>query len=298
MRCFAKRFGVCLSAILFAGAGSLFAEEQASSKTTNGVSDKKLVATTAPKKASKVDQQAGTEVEFFQAIRDKQLEVDFIAKDATQATVIFRNQGKQPISIKLPETFAAVPVLGQGFGGDMGGGMGGGGMGGGGGGGAQGMGGGMGGGGMDMGGGMMGGGMFRVDADKPRKMTVATVCLEHGKLDPTPRMKYAIVPLPALNGDPKVAEVCRMLGEGKVAQNTAQAAAWHFANGLSWQELAAKPRLISKYTGVQMFFSPNELQSAHRLVTKIQVDVAESETEDSSPGLSYSENSTATESAK
>ncbi len=38
-------------------------------------------------------------------------------------------------------------------------------------------------------------------------------------------MKYKIVRLEQVNGDPQVAEVCKLLGYGKVNQTTAQAAA-------------------------------------------------------------------------
>ncbi len=112
-------------------------------------------------KSWKGQEEPGIEVELFRAIADKQLDVEYVAKDATQANLIFRNQSSEPLNIKLPETFETVPVLEQrmgGMGGMGGGGMGGmGGMGGGGMGGmggGQGMGGGMngGGGGMDMGG--------------------------------------------------------------------------------------------------------------------------------------------------
>jgi len=140
----------------------------------------------------------------------------------------------------------------------MGGGMGGGGMMGGGGG----M---MGGGGMGgMGGGGMGG-MMRVEADVPRKMTVATLCLNHGKADPNPRMKYKVVRLAEVNDSPVIEECCKALATGKVSQNTAQAAAWHVANGLTWEELVRKPRRISDYTGIEMFFSGFEVQAAMRL---------------------------------
>ena len=154
-------------------------------------------------------------------------------------------------------------MMGGGGGQGMGGGMGGGGMGGmmGGGG----MGGMMGGGGMGgMGGGGMGG-MMRIDADVPRKMTVATVCLNHGKADPNPRIKYKLVRLAEVNDSPVIEEFCKALAAGKVSQNTAQAAAWHVANGLSWQELVHKPRVISQYTGVEMFFTGFEVQAAMRL---------------------------------
>jgi len=157
--------------------------------------------------------------------------------------------------------------------GGMGGGMGGmgGGMGG--------MGGGMGG----MGGGGMMGGMMRVEPDRPRKFTVATLCLEHGKPDPNPRMKYRVVRLSEVNPSPEVAELCKAVAMGKIHQNTAQAAAWHIANGLSWDELSRKPRVISEYTGIEYYFSPFEIQNALRLTSMARV-AAEQNQSTASPG--------------
>ena len=209
-------------------------------------SPKKSVKSTSaeaktPAKRSSRKAQAKT-VEMFQAMEEGLLTVDFIGKDAKEANLIFKNKGNEPINVVLPATFGAIPVLAQGM---MGGGMGGGGMGG------------MGGGGM--------GGMMRVDADVPRKMTVATLCLNHGKADPNPRMKYKVVRLAEVNDSPVIEEFCKALAAGKVSQNTAQAAAWHVANGLTWEELVHKPRRISDYTGVEMFFSGFEVQAAMRL---------------------------------
>jgi hypothetical protein len=240
--------------------------------------------TTAVSKRSNAKAQKAKEVksvEMFKAIEDGLISVDYIGKDAKEANVIFKNKTGDALDIVLPPTFGAVPVLAQmGMGGGgmggMGGGMGGmgggqgmgGGFGGGMGGGMGGMGGGMGGmgGGMGgMGGGM--GGMFRVEPDKPRKVNVATVCLEHGKHDPNPRMKYKIVRLSEVNSSPVVDELCKALANGKVSQNIAQAAAWHVANGLTWQELVKKPRVVSQYTGVEYYFSRYEVENAIRLVS-------------------------------
>ncbi len=245
---------------------------------------KKTVST--KKTSSKKEKEEAKTVEMFKAMDDGLLVVDYIGKDATEANLIFRNKTGAPLNVVLPSTFGALPVLGQmmggggmGMGGMGGGGMGGGGMGGGGmgGGGGQGMGGGMGGGGMGgMGGGGMGGGgmgmggggmggMMRVDTDKPQKMTVPTLCLNHGKADPNPRMKYKVVRLSEVNDSPVIEELCKAVASGKVSQNTAQAAAWHVANGLTWEELVRKPRVISEYTGVEMFFSKFEVEAAIRL---------------------------------
>ena len=166
-------------------------------------------------------------VELFAAMAAGDVEAKVIPKDSTNATVLITNKTDRPLAIKLPEAFAGVPALAQ-FGGGRGGmgGMGGGGMGG------------MGGGGMGgMGG---GGGFFNVAAEKVGKIKVATICLEHGKADPRPRIPYTLKPLEEFNDDPHVYEVCSMLGHGEIDQRAAQVAAWHFTDAMSFEELAAK----------------------------------------------------------
>ena len=151
---------------------------------------------------------------------------------------------------------------GQGLGGGFGGGLGGGG------GGLNGAfnGGGLGaGGGFNGGGALGGGGFFRIEPGKTRKLVVNTVCLEHGKPNPNPRMTYKLVALEKVNDNPAIAKLCQRLGEGRVPQNVAQAAAWHLANDLSWEELQVKNRHESKYTGNVRWFTPSELESAWKL---------------------------------
>ena len=232
-------------------------------------------------------------VEWFAAEEAGQIEVKFIPKDATEATILLKNLTDKPLTIKLPEAFAAVPILAQGMMGGMGGmggggmgGMGGGGMGGMGGGG-QGMGGGMGGMGGGMGGGGMGGmgggmgGMMRVAPEKQHKLKVTTVCLEHGKPDPNPKMAYKMIPAEQFTKDARVLGICKMLGYGMVAQNTAQAAAWHLTDNMSWQQLASKNRVESKYTGNVPFFSPFEIRQASAVVAEATVRYEANATEES-----------------
>ncbi len=221
------------------------------------------------------------QVEFFEAIEAGEIDVQFIPRNAELANVIIENRGEQPLAIRLPDAFAGVPVLAQfggagGFGG-MQGGRGGGTRGGGGG--MQGMGGGMGGmmggmGGMGggmmgggMGGGMMGGGMMRVPGERQMKLKVTTVCLEHGKRDPNPRVPYKMIPAEQFIHDPQVKEVCRLLGYNQMSQNIAQAAAWHLADGLAWDFLARKKKSEDPFTKqVEMWFHPLELHQASLVV--------------------------------
>ena len=253
----------------------------------------KVRRSTRSKKAPQVHAQV---VDFFAGRNAGKIEVQFIPKNARQATVKIKNKTDKPISIKLPEAFAAVPtaVLAQmgGMGGGMGGGgMGGGGMGGmggggmgGGGGGGQGMGGGMGGGGMGgggmggggmggggMGGGGMGGGgggMFNLEPSRERKIKVETLCLEEGKKDPTPRMKYTMIPIERFTKQQDVIELCKMVGNGQVPRNSAQAAAWHLTDKLSWWELANKDRIRLSNGYFRRYFSPREIGYAIRIANE------------------------------
>ncbi len=227
----------------------------------------------------RADKDNSVSAEFFAAMEAGQIDVKFIPRDAKQANVLVKNLTDKPLHIKLPAAFAGVPIQAQGMGMGMGGGgMGGGGMGGGGGG--QAAGGGMGGGGMGgggMGGGGMGGGggFMNVPAERMKKMKVTTVCLEHGKPDPNPKMAYKIVPLEQFTKDENVRVLCEALGNGLVTQNTAQAAAWHLMDGLSWEFLAAKNRVESKYTGNVRWFSPIELRTAAAVVSETKRIVEE-----------------------
>ncbi|WP_436716452.1 hypothetical protein U8335_02785 [Roseiconus lacunae] len=184
--------------------------------------------------------------EFFSAMDAGKIEVKFIPVNASKANVLVRNLTDQPMTLQMPAAFAGVPInrqMGMGGMGGMGGGMGG------------------------MGGGMGGmGGMMRVAPNRQQKLAVTTVCLEHGKPDPTPKMAYKIVPLDLVTTDQRVHVLCEALGNRQVAQNTAQAAAWNLMDKMSWEELAAKNRVESKYTGNIRWFSPIEIRSAIAVV--------------------------------
>jgi hypothetical protein len=145
----------------------------------------------------------------------------------------------------------------------MGGGMGG--MGG-----NQGFGGGMMGGGM-MGGGMGGmggqaGGFFNVPAERVVKAKIITVCLDHGKKDPNPRVPYTLIPIESYAKKAEVAEVVKMLAKGQIDQHAAQAATWHLQNGLSWEKLAAKIGAKHLNGSVEPYFTSVELERAFAAV--------------------------------
>ena len=117
-----------------------------------------------------------------------------------------------------------------------------------------------------MGGMGAGGGAFSIPPEGVRTLRVATVCLEHGKREPSPRYPYKLAELESFSSDPQLALVMEALGRGEISQKVAQAAAWHMANGLTWEQLAAEK--IDHAGGVpdEPFFAAAELLAAQRVV--------------------------------
>ena len=210
--------------------------------------------------------------DLFEAEERQLVSLRYIPNDAKSAQIIVTNRTRRPLTLRLPAAFAGIPVLAQmgGMGGGQQGGFAAGGIGGGpqttGGGGGGGMGGqgmnGMGGGGMGMG----GGGAFSIPPERSRTFRVPTVCLEYGKREPSSRIPYKLSRTETFSSDPKLAVVLESLGRGELSQKVAQAAAWHIANGLTWEKLAAEK--IDHAGGIpdEPYFSQAELVAAHRVV--------------------------------
>lgn len=181
-------------------------------------------------------------VGLFEGMKDGQFETKLLQKDSKSGNLLVENLTKETLTVQMPESFVGVHVLNQGFGG---GGLGGGGAGGG----QQGGGGGQttgGGGGGQQGGGLGGGGQagggggfFSIPPEKVVRIAVTSVCLEHGKPEPSARMEYHVFPVEHVSKDPVLKELLNLVASGRINRNVAQAAAWHIANGKSWRELAA-----------------------------------------------------------
>lgn len=259
-----------------------------------------VVATVARGAESSPVAASAETVDLFAAAEKGQIEVKLIPKDSTGGTVTIKNNTDKPLTIKLPEAFAGVPILAQGLNGGglgggggnnnnnsnqnqgFGGGMGGGGFGGGGGGFGGGGGGGFGGG---------GGGLFNVGPEKVGKIKFAAVCLEHGKLDPNPRVPYTLKPIESFTSKGDVVEVVKMLGRGEIDQRSAQAAAWHLTDDMSWSELANKVGKKHLDGSTEAYFTANQLELAVRITREAANRASElaKKTPVVSPGKSQSD---------
>ncbi len=247
-----------------------------------------LVASDQIKGVRKYNPQDET-VELFSAVEDGKLEVKLIPKDSTRCRVLITNKTDKPLNVSLPAAFAGVPVLAQipfqpGL---IGGGMmnnnfnnpnaG-----------AQMIGIGnrfgnwgqanrgnqffnMGGPGNNLLPGL-GPGMgpnfapFNVPPEQVAQLRLTSVCLEHGKPDPRPKMAYELRPIESVTDKAELHEVCRMLGWQQLSQRAAQAAAWHLANGMSWEQLAGLKRKIAMGRIVERYFTAEDLAQGKKAV--------------------------------
>jgi hypothetical protein len=211
-------------------------------------------------------------VGLFQAIDNGQVDVKVIPKDSSQLRVMIENKTDKPLTVKLPDAFAAVPILAQAAapargparnqpeqavgGGMMGGRM-------------------MGGGGMGLGMGPM----MNIAPEKVGQLTaVPTVCLDYGKAEPRAAVPYSIKPIDDYTTQTGVREVCEMLGKGQVNQRVAQVCAWHLNNGLSWEKLASK-QLRFADGSTRPYFTSQEIQAAMK-VSAVALQAAKQRAQD------------------
>jgi hypothetical protein len=191
------------------------------------------VAVEPDAKKSAVEAPAGETVDVFEAMKNKQIDVKFIAMSATKANLVIENKTNKPLTIKMPDAVAGMPVLAQVDAGTQG-----------------------------VGG--PAGGPFNIAPEKTRKIEMPCVCLEHGKADPYAKIPYELKPISALSDKPEVTAMLVRYGKGDISAQVAQAAAWHLQNGMSWQELAAKE--IKDGRGLKSpYFSKKELAAAMKL---------------------------------
>ena len=218
-------------------------------------------------------------VELFAALEAKQIEVTVIPEDATRLTIQVANQQDTPLTIRLPDAVAAVPVLAQlrpplGAGAPFGQGLpfgpgaannrpGGNQP-------AQGLGAPLG----QMGrnnmfpGGLLPGGLMNVLPGKIVRQKLPCVCLDFGKPNPQPHIPYRLERLENVQDEPAVRDLLLVLGRGGSPHRSVQLAIWHTANSMSWEQLARVPHVQANGTKRPQF-SPTELEQAQRLVKQL-----------------------------
>jgi hypothetical protein len=103
-------------------------------------------------------------------------------------------------------------------------------------------------------------GFATVPANKTIQLQLRTVCLNYGRPDPHAKKQYALVPVEQFSSDPVLAELLEQYTP-RVEQDVMQAAAWHVANGLSWEQLSQLPDKRLPGTSARLF-NARQVQSA------------------------------------
>lgn len=195
-------------------------------------------------------------IDVFAGIEQGILDVKLIPNDALGGNILIENKGPKPLNVDFPEAFIGKQVLkqfpaqqpnnGNGNGlsnlanltGQAGGG-------------SQVQGGGIGQGFSNGGpnggnpgaagpGNANGNGFFSVPTDKIIRVAYRSVCLEHGKPTPSPRMTYRLGKVEEFSDDPVLTETLKIVASGEHDPQAGQAAAWHVANNMSWKQLREK----------------------------------------------------------
>lgn len=239
-----------------------------------------LAATKHPVKKPSYDP-SYPEVELFDALERGVVESTVIPKSPLQGNLFVTNRSGAPLTVRIPQVVAAVHVLrqaGNPFGGPASGatanqqnGS------------AQTVGGSPQSGQNGNNSNLPGGTFFSIASDQTVQIPLKTVCLSHGKPDPRANMTYRLVPITDVTTDRVLPEVLKSYVKGDVDPQTAQAAAWHLVNDMSWRALKDKKVAQLGGIGPKPYFAERELKSAEVLVSRLKAEIKAASPPDEAP---------------
>lgn len=111
------------------------------------------------------------------------------------------------------------------------------------------------------------GGLATIPPQKSILVTLKSVCLNYGKPTPMPRMTYQLIPSETYTSDPVLMQLLESYNP-RVDREVMQAAAWHVASGLSWDQI----HQLTKTTlpGVRArLFSQRQVQLSQQLISAV-----------------------------
>ncbi len=233
-------------------------------------------------KGARPFQSSAQTVDLFQAVEQGTLSVKVIPRDSKECRVFITNETNRNVNVQMPAALAAVPVLAQqfpngldpaqnnrqtpqrlGVGNPFG---------------QQNP--------LQMGPNMQGGPLmnqgnqpffapFCIAPEKVAQLRLPTVCLDHGRPDPRPAMQYRLEPLVAVSGLKELEKLLCQLGRSPASQHVAQAVAWHFSNGKTWEEMEGMViRRLARPN--RPFFTRDEIEKAKSLVETLKSDATPS----------------------
>lgn len=123
---------------------------------------------------------------------------------------------------------------------------------------------------------------FSIPAERIVRVEYCSVCLQHGA--PTPRRGqiYGVKRVEEFSTDPRLPSLLSKVGKGDLDPKSAQAAAWHVVDRMSWDELQAK-RFDHLNAPDTPYFGRDELHAARQIVQQLGPAAALAAVTDSSP---------------
>jgi hypothetical protein len=243
-----------------------------------------------PIRNPKYDPQA-EQVDLFEAVDAGLVTIRLIPKNALGGNVLIENKTEKSLTVKIPDAVAGVSIhsqagnpglgnlgLGNGGAGNQGGAQ-------------QQLGGAIGqlpgngpagvngqnGPGVGQGLPGVGQGFFSIPADKVISLPFNSVCLEHGKPEPSGKSRYTLVPVSRISRDPVLYQLLTIVGTGKFDTKSTQAAAWHLANKMSFQTLAEKVTTPLGSLTQTPDFTREQIVEAEKLVAQARHNAADAE---------------------
>ena len=114
---------------------------------------------------------------------------------------------------------------------------------------------------------------FTIPPEKTVQLQMSSVCIDHGKPAPIPRMSYLLRRLDQHTANRALVKLIENADRQKTDRLALQAAAWHLANRMSWDDLTRKTVTVG--AGVQRrLFAPAHLEAARALVDAAHAAVA------------------------
>lgn len=109
---------------------------------------------------------------------------------------------------------------------------------------------------------------FSLPPERIVRVPYHSVCLRHGAVEPKQGNIYRLVRVEEFSADPRLPELPRLVGAHSDSQAALQAAAWHIANGMSWEELEAK-RFLRAAAPDPPYFRGEDLLAARQIVQRV-----------------------------
>lgn len=115
-------------------------------------------------------------------------------------------------------------------------------------------------------------GFFSVPPGETVQIPMNSVCLEHGKPAPMPRMTYVLRRVEDKYDDDALQRLLENYDPQKTDRKVMQAAAWHLAGGMSWNTLAAK-RVRRIGQRPQRYVTRRQWQAARALAAEAEQEI-------------------------